>query len=267
MAGRRIKVIDIREMLRCLRMKESNRRIAKMLGINRRTVSKYRQWANWHNLLEGELPSLEIIEKFLEESGMIGIGERKGSKVVPYHDRVEELISKNCSIQVIYERLRDNYGFKGSYDSVRRYIKNIREKESDKYFRIETAPGEEAQVDFGYSGLMYDFVEKRLRKAWCFGMVLSYSRHIFVKFVFDQKISTWLRLQQDGFEYFEGVVKKVVLDNLKAAVVKAAVYDTVLQRSYLEFAEHYGFLVSPCRIGTPRHKGKVKNADQRSGLL
>ena len=240
-------------------MKESNRRIAKMLGINRRTVSKYRQWAIQHGLLEGDLPSLEIIEKLLLESGMSEIGERQVSKVTPYHDKVEELLSNNCSVQVIFERIRDNYGFKGSYDSVRRYINNIREKEPDKYIRIETAPGEEAQVDFGYGGLMFDPVEKRLRKAWCFVMVLSYSRHMFVKFVFDQKIDTWLRLHRDAFEYFGGVVKKVVLDNLKAAVVKAVVYDTVLQRSYLEFAEHYGFLVSPCRIGTPHHKGKVES--------
>src|SRR4029450_5706879 len=55
-----------------------------------------------------------------------------------------------------------------------------------------------------------------------------------------------------------GVVRRVVLDNLKAAIVHAAVYDPVVQRAYRECAEHYGFLISPCRPRTPQHKGKVE---------
>ena len=53
MAGRRIRVLDIREIIRCLRMKESNRKTARILGMNRRTVAKYRQWANRNGLLQG----------------------------------------------------------------------------------------------------------------------------------------------------------------------------------------------------------------------
>jgi transposase len=258
MAGRSIEVVDIREIIRHIRMKKSIRKTAEALEVNPRTVSKYSSWARQQGLLKGALPDLEAIEKLLAESGMTGAVEKQASKAAPYHDKIEEFLSTSCSSQVIFERLRGNYGFDGSYDSVNRYVLKLKKKQPDAYVRIEVEPGEESQVDFGSAGWMFDPVTKRLRKAWCFVMVLSHSRHMFVKFVFDQKIATWLRLHRDAFEYFDGVAKKVVLDNLKAAIVKAVLYDPVLQRTYLECAEHYGFLVSPCRVKTPRHKGKVE---------
>jgi len=97
-----------------------------------------------------------------------------------------------------------------------------------------------------------------LRKAWAFVMTLSYSRHSYVEFVFDQEVDTWLRCHRRAFEWYGGVVRRVVLDNLKAAIVHAALYDPVVQRAYRECAEHYGFLISPCRPRTPEHKGKVE---------
>ena len=122
--------------------------------------------------------------------------------------------------------------------------------------RVEVKPGEEAQVDFGYAGRMIDPADGSLRKAWVFTMVLSFSRHQYVEFVFDQKVETWLALHQHAFAYFGGVPERVVLDNLKAAIVRACWDDPQVQRSYRECAEHYGFLISPCRPGTPEHKGK-----------
>lgn len=127
------------------------------------------------------------------------------------------------------------------------------------YCRIETGPGEEAQVDFGYAGRMRDRTTGEVKRAWFFVMTLSHSRHQFVRFVFDQSVETWLRCHRLAFEWFGGVPRRVKLDNLKAAIVKAVVDDPVAQRSYREFAEHYGFLISPCRPRTPQHKGKVES--------
>jgi len=210
-------------------------------------------------LLKGELPDLETIEKLLADSGMIGAGDKQISKSAPYHDKIEQLLTLDCSAQVIFERLSDSYGFDGSYDSVKRYVRKLKEKTPEAFIRMEVGPGEEAQVDFGSAGWMFDPVEKRLRKAWCFVMVLSHSRHMFVKFVFDQKIATWLNLHREAFEFFRGVPKKIILDNLKAAIVKALFYDTALQRTYADCGQHYGFLISPCRVATPHHKGKVES--------
>ena len=100
---------------------------------------------------------------------------------------------------------------------------------------------------------------ERVRKAWVFVMTLGYSRHQYAEIVFDQKVETWVELHVRAFESLGGVVKRVVLDNLKAGIVKAVVHDQEAQRSYRELAEHYGFLISPCRPHTPHHKGKVES--------
>ncbi len=114
-------------------------------------------------------------------------------------------------------------------------------------------------MDFGYAGLMLDPDQGKKRKAWVFVMVLSHSRHMFAKLVFDQTVATWLRCHIQAFEWFGGVPERVVPDNLKAAVIKHCWSDPVAQRSYRDLAAHYGFLISPCRPRTPQHKGKVES--------
>jgi len=89
-------------------------------------------------------------------------------------------------------------------------------------------------------------------------MTLSCSRHQYAELVFDQTVATWLRLHQAAFEFFGGVPRRVVLDNLRAAIVHTSLHDPEVQRSYRECAEHYGFLIAPCRPRTPEHKGKVE---------
>jgi hypothetical protein len=89
-------------------------------------------------------------------------------------------------------------------------------------------------------------------------MVLSWSRHIYVEFVTDQTIGTWLKCHQHALEYFGGVPGRIVIDNLKSGITKSIWDDPQLQMTYRECAEHYGFLVHPCRPRTPEHKGKVE---------
>jgi hypothetical protein len=106
---------------------------------------------------------------------------------------------------------------------------------------------------------MIDPETGELRKTWAFVMTLSWSRHQYVEFVFDQKVETWLRLHRNAFAFFGGVPERLVIDNLKAAVVRACFDDPQVQQSYRECAEHYSFLIAPCRPVTPRHKGKVES--------
>lgn len=124
--------------------------------------------------------------------------------------------------------------------------------------RVETAAGQEAQVDFGYAGLTRDPLTGRVRKTWVFVMVLSFSRHMYAELVYDQSVATWLNCHLHAFDWFGGVPRRIVLDNLKAAILKACREDPAVQRSYREFAEHHGFLIDPNPPATPRLKGKVE---------
>jgi len=251
-------VLEIRELIRRVQLGETDRRIARDLQVSRKTVSKYRAWAQQHDMLSAPLPDPVTLQAQLKTTLPVSVPPAIPSKVTPFRDQVIALRQRGVECRAIYDILREEHAFGGGYGSVYRFVRRLEPRTPDACVRVETGPAEEAQVDFGYAGLLRDPEADTLRKAWAFVMTLSFSRHSYVEFVFDQEVDTWLRCHRRAFEWFGGVVRRVVLDNLKAAIVHAALYDPVVQRAYRECAEHYGFLISPCRPRTPEHKGKVE---------
>ncbi len=257
MTDRRKRVMDIREILMQLQKGTSQRQIAKMLGMNRRTVKKYQAWAKAHELLTGPLPALEELQALLSESMPETESPQNVSTVEPYRVQVEQWVKEKVEVTAIHERLKEQ-DYEGSYMAVYRFVRRIKGNPLRATVRVERAPGEEGQVDFGYAGRMIDPETGELRRTWAFVMVLSWSRHQYVEFVFDQKVETWLSCHRHAFEYFGGVPERIVIDNLKAAIVKAVQDEPAIQASYQECALHYGFRIAPCRVRTPEHKGKVE---------
>jgi transposase len=248
----------LRDLIHRLRAGESERRIARDLGISRPTVHKYHQLAQGWGFLEAgsALPDDATLVAVLGEAPR---PPRAPSSVEPYAEVVQHLLDQGVEMTAIFQRLCDDYGYRGSYSAVRRYVHRLRPSQPDIVVRVHSAPGEEAQVDFGPVGKLYDPASGRLRTAYAFVATLSYSRHQYAELVFDQKVPTWIALHRRAFESWGGVPKRMVPDNLKAAVVRALVDDPLLGEAYRRMAQHYGFLVSPTRPGTPRHKGKVEN--------
>lgn len=260
MTERRLRLMNIRELLRYIQEERSNRKIERETGIDRRTVKRYREWASAQKLLEGALPSHEVLKRLLDETLPEKEPPQNESTTVGYREIVEEWLSQNVKVSAIYQRLGER-GFKGSYSAVLRLARKIQpldKKGSEAVTRVECEPGEEAQIDFGYVGRMKD-EQGVLRKVWAFVMVLGWSRYAYVEFVFDQKVATWLNCHRNAFTFFNGVPKRLVIDNLKAGIVKAIWDDPQVQMGYRECAEHYGFLILPCRPATPEHKGKVES--------
>jgi transposase len=257
MSGKRKTIVDIYALLQHLRAGYSNRRIQRELGIDRRTVQKYRQWAETYSLLDGKLPPIEELHNLLCDTMPETHPPQTVSTVEPYRQTVVKLREQGVEIAAIWQRLQER-GFSGGYMAVYRFVRRLEPKQAEVTVRVETPPGAEAQVDFGYVGYMLDPKTDQKRKAWAFVMTLSWSRHQYVEFVFDQTIATWLRLHRNAFAFFGGVPRRIVLDNLKAGVVKACWDEPEIQLSYRECAEHYGFLAAPHRPYTPQHKGKVE---------
>ena len=247
--------MDIRDILRRLREGQSNRAIARDTGADRKTVGRYRDWAAEKGLLTGPLPSQGELHQLLEEE--VSPPPQNTSSVEPYREVVTKLRNEGVEIAAVHERLKER-GYVGSYSSVYRFVRQLEPITPDVTVRVETAPGEETQIDFGYAGFMIDPETGELRRTWVFVMVLSWSRHMYVEFVFDQKLETWLRLHRNGFEWLGGVTERVVIDNLKAGIARSCWHEPEAQQSYRECAEHYGFLIAPCRPRTPEHKGKVE---------
>jgi transposase len=257
MAGRRIHTVDIRELVRHLRDTTNDSAVRRATGLNRRTIQRYRRWAHSHGFLEGPLPPIEQFQVLITTTLTPEPPPQTTSSVEPYRDLVLQLHRDGVDGTASRERIRP-LGFAGSLSAIYRFLHRLDPTQPDVTVRVETAPGEEAQVDFGYAGKLLDPESGRLRKAWAFVMTLSWSRHQYVEFVWDQRVATWLTLHRHAFEYFGGAPKRIKLDNLKAAITKACVDDPQVQQAYRECAEHYGFLIDPCRPRTPEHKGKVE---------
>ncbi len=138
---------------------------------------------------------------------------------------------------------------------VREHIEPLRKPVT---VRLHAVAGEQAQVDFGYAGLMRDPETGKQRKAWAFIMILSYSRHRFVRFVFRQDSPTWLDCHIRAFTFFQACPRLIVLDNLKDGVLKPDLYDPTLNPAYAELERHYGFVADPAKVQMARHKGRVE---------
>ena len=259
MSGRRTNVLDVREIVRQIRAGESDRAIAKALSVSRRTVKKYRQWADKAGLLAGDLPPADKVHALLQSTIPDTGASAATSSISSFQEKIRNWREQGLEVQVILQRLQEQHNYDGSYSTVWRFVRRLEPATPDVTVRVETKPGEEAQVDFGYAGLIRDPQSGQMRKAWVFVMTLSWSRHQYVELVFDQSVETWLKLHINGFAYFSGVPQRIVLDNLKAGIVRASVEDPVVQRSYRDLAEHYNFLVAPNRPRTPQHKGKVES--------
>lgn len=254
----RIHMNIYKEIIYRIRAGESERSIARDLGISRPTIHKYKVKAEIEGYLDKqrELPGKEELTASL---GPVPEPPKIPSTLENYRGIVQKYLDQGLQMTVIYQRLRENNGYEGSYSSVRRFVHHLNPVEQETYVRVHSEPGAEMQVDFGYIGQIFDPRTGKMRNGYVFVATLGYSRHQYAEIVLDQKTSTWIRLHQRTFAFFEGVPKRVVLDNLKAAVVKALVLDPVIGEAYRKLAQHYHFLISPNRPATPRHKGKVEN--------
>jgi len=248
----------IQEIVRRLQLGESERRIAQDMNMARLTVRRYGKIAKQHGYLDpgSQLPSEAELQAVLGKEAQ---GVRHVSSVEPYRKQVEEWRRQGVEMTAIWLRLQENYGFKGAYGSIRRFVRTLEPKRVEAVVRVHSEPGEDLQVDFGYAGMLYDPVAQRMRRAYVFVATLGYSRHQYAKLVFDQKVHTWIGLHKRAFEFFGGVPKRVIPDNLKAAVSEALVHDPVLGEAYRQLALHYGFLISPTIPHRPEHKGKVES--------
>jgi transposase len=184
---------------------------------------------------------------------------RTPSSVEPYATVVAELLAQRVEVMTIFDRLHDDHGYRGSYSSVRRYVQRVHPQPARVTVRVHTGPGEEAQIDFGAAGPFVDPASGRARSAWVFVLTLGYSRHQYAELVFDQTVRTWIACHRHAFAWFGGLPRRLVIDNLKAGVLEAALHDPVLGEAYRRMAQHYGVVVSPTRPRTPEHKGKVEN--------
>jgi len=275
-------VAVIQAIIELYKRRGSQRAVARELGIDRSTVQRHvQQWREEQSKptiatpgTEGDAESNPAIstpgtepsgesaadsKPAISTPGMERSQSGRPSLCEPFRQRIEEDLEEGLTAQRIYQDLVCESDFSGSYQSVKRFARSLRGHNPKRFHRLESLPGEEAQVDFG-SGPRIPQPDGRWRKSSIFRIVLSHSRKAYSEAVYHQDTETFIRCLENAFRYFGGVTMMLVIDNLRAAVNKADWYDPELHPKIESFARHYGTLILPTRPYHPHHKGKVENS-------
>jgi transposase len=241
---------------------KSERQIHHSLGLDRKTIRKYIRRLKQTGIRRDQpLPPRDELAQLIAFIQNPAVFDQPAlAKIEPHHERIENwLEDSNMTIQQVSRLLREYHELDVSYMSVYRYVRSRIEPQSKPVtVRLHTPAGQQAQVDFGSVGLMVDPETGKRRKAWAFIMILSYSRHRFVRFVFRQDSRSWIDCHLRAFHFFQGCPKTILLDNLKSGVLKPDIYDPTLNPAYAELERHFGFVADPAKVGMARHKGKVE---------
>jgi transposase len=148
-------------------------------------------------------------------------------------------------------------GYPGGYTQLKEYLATLRPKANETYLRIETLPGEQAQVDWANCGAIR--VGSALRKLSAFVMVLAYSRMLYLEFTLSQCLEDFLAAHLNAFRFFGGIPKKILYDNLKTVVLARVGRDIRFNPKFVDFAGYHLFEPIPCAPGKGNEKGKVEN--------
>jgi transposase len=219
----------------------SKSEIARQLGLNRETVSRY----------------IESEER--------PVYTRKGKEKYVLSDYEKHISLRlenyNLSAKRLYDEVKEQ-GYEGSYQTVVNYAGKIKgEKVKKATMRYETLPGQQGQVDWGYFGKLYDEELGEEVKVYGFVMILGYSRTKYVEFFTRQDTISFLKGHNNAFKYYGGVPKELLYDNLKSVVIKRKLYqkDSEMNKMFMDYAGFYGFEPMLCRPYRPQTKGKVEN--------
>jgi transposase len=210
--------------------------IARTLGVHRKTVAK------WLARSRFERPRPPPRTSILD----------------PFKGRITRLLDTHpYSAQQIFQRLREE-GYGGGITTLRVYVRRIRPPKLPVYLKLHFAPGECAQIDWGSFGTVA--VGNTRRRLSFFIIVLAYSRLMYVEFTVSQTMEHFLACHEHAFTAFGGVPTKIMVDNLKSAVLqRLAGVAPVFNARYADFARHYGFTIAPCNVARANEKGRVES--------
>jgi len=252
--------MEIIEICRRYFAGETIKSISKQIGLDRKTVRKYIQKVKEHGIEKYDKEKLQTIavEMLVKQSGRPKIQQKKLER---YHEEIKELFKKGFKLTTIHEIITERDEIDISYSSLKRFVKsNALKAYADKTTcRLpDKEPGLELQVDYAKVGMLYDPTAKKRRTTYAFIGTLSSSRHKFVEFVNSQTQQSFVQSHVKMFNYFGAVPKIIIIDNLKAGVIKPDLYDPKLNKAYTEMAEHYECFINPARVATPKDKPIVE---------
>ena len=269
-----LKVADVLAIRALVERGWSYRRIARELGVHRHTVARYARGEDLPGPEPTKAPTGSDLLGGAGKADLSGSGRESESTTSahrvparppttrstcePHRELILEMAETGLSAQRIWQDLRTEHEIEVSYYAVQRFVRHLGQSSPLPFRRMECAPGEEAQLDFG-RGAPVLTPDGRRRRTWFFRIVLSHSRKGYTEAVFRQTTDDLIRCLENAFDAFGGVPDTLVFDNAKTAVLHPDWYDPELNPKLEEFCRHAGTVLLPTKPHMPRHKGKVEN--------
>jgi len=268
------------EQIRALgRLGWSLRRIEEATGVRRETIARYLRWSGIRvrrrrgRKLEPNAASVVATDpgtpaatdsKPASEVATdleLPRSSRSVSLCEPHREWITSALEQDRNAVAIWQDLVDQHGFAGRYNSVKRYVRLLRGSAVLlAHPTIVTAPGEEAQVDYGDGPMVRHPETGKYRRTRLFALTLAWSRKAVWLLTWKSSTKIWCELHEEAFRRLGGAVGVVVLDNLREGVLEPDVYDPTLNPLYRDFLAHYGVVALPARVGHPDRKGKVESS-------
>lgn len=260
MAKRRFEMYQYRQALVRMRQGDSDRDIARCGLMGRRKLKDVRAAALRQGWLDPATP-LPDDDALAAVFAQPPRAPTCVSTLEPLRAAISAWFEAGLQGTTIHAALRRNHGYQGSYSAVRRFLQGLAAARPElcATMRLDFSPGDAAQVDFGQGPTIVDVGTGEVIKTWFFVMTLAWSRHQYAELVRDQTVETWLACHRRAFEWFGGVPGRVIIDNPKCAITRACSTDPTVQRAYAQYAEGYGFRISPCPPRDPQKKGIVES--------
>jgi len=179
----------------------------------------------------------------------------------PHREIIVAALALGRNAMAIWQDLVDTHGFSAQYARGMRFVRQLRGATTpEAHAIIQTAPGEEGQVDYGQGPMVRDPKTRKYRRTRLFVFTLGYSRKCVRLLVFRSSTRIWAELHERAFRRLGATPKVIILDNLKEGVLHPDVYDPTLNRLYCAVLAHYGVIALPCRVRDPDRKGKCESA-------
>lgn len=200
------------------------------------------------------------VERVLQTAGVPVVKPPRPTLAEPYLPFIVQTLAKYPTLPAssLYAMVSAR-GYPGKPDHFRKVVAGVRpRKPAEAYLRLRTLPGEQGQVDWAHFGKRR--IGRALRPLMAFVMVLSWSRHLFVRFFLGHSMAQWLRGHQEAFAYFGGVARHNLYDNLKSVVLERRGEAIRFHPTFLDFASHYRFEPRPVAVGRGNEKARVERS-------
>lgn len=273
MAYREIGMWEILEVLRRVARGEGQRAISRVTGHSRSTLRRWLRVARrvgWEPSQgePDEALAREVAKRVrpVREAALPGESQ---AQLLPHREQIRAWLAPEAAHRGLrlskVAQLLARQGVEVPYSSLHRFAVDqcgFADRRRLTVRRAEVEPGELAEVDFGRLGRVWDPAVGHRRVLHALIVTLVYSRHQYVYVTPSQKIPDVIAGLEEAWAFFEGVPKRVVLDNLKAAITKADRYDPIFQRTFAEYASYRGFVIDAAVARSPKGKPVVERGVQ-----